>query len=456
MKPEATAAPNAVADENERPGSQGWWGPQAPAHAIEGYAATTAVRPGDRLTLSVSTGPAARYRIDVLRLGWYGGVGARLITTIPSSQGLARTAPDPDAATGHCAAGWPATDSVAIGDAWVSGVYVARLVLTTGPSAGGSAYVPFVVRPALDVRPSILVQLGVNTAQAYNHWGGKSLYASNSTRGEPATKVSFARPFAAWREANLNTRWPFAWDYQLVRFLEREGYDAGYTTDVDTHREPWSLLGHRVVMLAGHDEYWTREMRDGLDDALRNGSNLACMGANTMYWQARYEDGERTLVEFRASARDPDPDLARKTIRFRDLQPPRPECEVLGVQFQDGMTAPGLPPRHYVVAAAAVDDPWMEGTGFAAGDELHGLVGYEWDGLQEGCEPVDGRVFFEYRGDVADAHAVRHVHASGATVFSAGSLQFSWGLDDWGREGHADERLQQFMRNALRRLQSPR
>src|SRR4029077_7949844 len=114
----------------------------------------------------------------------------------------------------------------------------------------------------------------------YNNWGGKSLYTSNSTAEEGAVKVSFDRPSAAWWQANLNARWPFPWDYQLLRFLEREGFDVTYTTDIDTHREPWSLFGHRLLMTSGHDEYWTREMRDAFEALLRAGVNLACMGAN--------------------------------------------------------------------------------------------------------------------------------------------------------------------------------
>jgi hypothetical protein len=447
-----------AATEQGRIGVDGWPAAMAPQNAIEGYAGQSGARPGDVLDLCVSTAPAARYRIEVLRLGWYDGAGERVIATLPRRgdlQGLARAAPAPDPATGLCAARWPVTDRVEIGRDWSSGVYVARLLLTSGRHAGRMASVPFVVRPPLDRRADILVQMGVNTAQAYNHWGGKSLYPSNSTQQQPAVKVSFERPFNAWPWANINSRWPFTWDYQLVRFLERHGYDVAYTTDVDTHREPWSLIGHRLIMTSGHDEYWTKEMVDGLEDALAMGSNLACMGANTIYWQARYEDAERTLVEYRDPDLDHHSDRERLTVRFRDLPRPRPECELLGVQYQGGMTSAGLPPRHYTVVAEALDDRWMAGTGFEPGAELKGLVGYEWDGLQSGSDPDDLRVFFEYRNELGDAHAVRHRHRSGATVFSAGSLQFAWGLDDWGQEGHADERLQRFMRNALDDLVRP-
>ena len=299
----------------------------------------------------------------------------------------------------------------------------------------------------------ILVQQGVTTAQAYNNVGGKSLYPSNSTDAEAAVAVTFDRPLQAWTRANLNTRWPFVWDLQLLRFLEREGFDVAYTTDVDTHREPWSLSGHRVLMTSGHDEYWTREMRDAFERALAEGTNLACMGANTGYWQIRFEDGERTMVEHRTRGGDPEPDLALKTMRFRDLDPPRPECRLFGIQYQDGMTPAGLPPRNFELTSTCLDHPWLEGTGFEYPASLVGLVGYEWDAIQPGMEPTDATVFFHYHcPGISHADTVAHRVSSGARVFAAGSLQFAWGLDDWGHDGHVDERLQRFMRNVLEDL----
>jgi hypothetical protein len=450
---------NPVARENAREGDGEWWGGHVPPHAIEGYASQCSVRPGDRLELHVSTRPAARYCVSVHRLGWYGGRGGRTIARHPGSgevQGLQREVPESRPGPHIDSAQWPTTDTIEVGEDWVTGVYVARLTLRSGPCAGLGAFVPFVVRPPLGTIADVLVQQPVTTAQAYNNWGGKSLYTSNSSGEEAAVKVTFDRPYQAWKAANLNARWPFVWDYQLLRFLEREGVDVAYTTDVDTHHEPWSLVGHRLLMTSGHDEYWTREMRDAFDDALARGVNLACMGANTAYWQMRFEDDERTMAEYRWRAQDPEPERALKTEMFRNLEPPRPECLLWGVQYQEGLTAAGLPPRHYELCADSLGHPWMRGTGFEHPARLEGLVGYEWDALQEGLEPPEATVFFHYDNELSNADVVAHRAASGALVFAAGSLQFSWGLDDWDHEGHADERLQRFMRNALMDLVKPR
>jgi hypothetical protein len=451
---------NAVALENSREGDDRWWGEHAPPHAIEGYSSQCSVRPGELLELHVSTRPAERYRIGVHRLGWYGGKGGRTVTVIPSAasdlQGVPREVPQPRPGPQIDSADWPVSDVIQIGEDWVSGVYIARLTLTTGEHAGKGAFVPFVVRPALGTTAAVLIQQPVTTAQAYNNWGGKSLYTSNSTDKEAAVKVSFDRPYPAWRAANLNARWPFVWDYQLLRFLEREGIDVAYTTDVDTHREPWSLIGHRLLMTSGHDEYWTREMRDAFDAAMAGGTNLACMGANTAYWQMRFEDDERTTVEYRWRADDPEPSRALKTEMFRNLVPQRPECLLWGVQYQEGLTPAGQAPRHYELEPACLAHPWMKGTGFEHPATLEGLVGYEWDAIQEGLEPSEATVFFHYDCEISNADALVHRSPSGSLVFAAGSLQFSWGLDDWGdHEGQADERLQRFMRNALEDLSTP-
>src|SRR5919199_2367469 len=214
---------------------------------------------------------------------------------------------------------------------WVSGYYEARLRLTAGTQAGRFYPVWFVVRePALRAS-AIVVQVPVNTWQAYNNWGGRSLYDFNSG-GARASRVSFDRPYAV-RVPGAQAS-PLPWEIQLVRFLEREGYDVSYQTDADTDRDPASLLRHRLVMTAGHSEYWTKAMRDGFESARDHGTNLVFTGANNAYWQVRYEDGRRTIVGYKSLA-DPIAGPALETIRFRDLAQPRAECALVGVQFKE-------------------------------------------------------------------------------------------------------------------------
>src|SRR5262249_30910163 len=149
-----------------------------------------------------------------------------------------------------------------------------------------------------------------NTWQAYNDWGGYSLYkgpTGSSCKGV-CTRVSFDRPY--------DPHTPNLWEYELplVHFLEETGEEVSYTTDVDTDRDPAERLGHRLVIVAGHSEYWTTTMRDGFDAARAAGTNLAFTGANDGYWQMRYADDRRTIVEYRLRNLDPEPDPALKTV----------------------------------------------------------------------------------------------------------------------------------------------
>lgn len=441
-----------IAEENGRTGDGGWWAaPHAPPGAIEGYTAEPSAVAGDTIELCVSTDPPARYRTTIHRLGWYGGAGGRELAAIAPNVGLARAVPMPDATTGIVRAGWPVTDVIESDETWPSGQYVAALELTGGPHAGTGVRVPFVIRALPGELADVLVQTPINTAQAYNHWGGKSLYDSNSTDRTAAVKVSFDRPMMPWADANLNARAPFVYELPLIRWLERTGFEVSYQTNVDTHREPHTLVGRRLIVSAGHDEYWTREMRDAFDQALTRGTNMAFMGANTCYWQVRYEDGERTLVEYRTAARDPEPDPARKTVRFRDLTPSRPERELIGVQYEEGLGHP-LDERSYRFVPEFAGDPWTDGLALDLDRPLERLVGYEWDTLDEAGPPRGLARILHGSDQPIPADCVRWTAPSGATVFAAGSLQLSWGLDDWASPGTADARLQALLRTGFSRM----
>ena len=446
-----------IEEENRRAGTGTWWGAKhAPATAIEGYATETSCLPGGRIELCVSTTPAARYEIVVYRLGWYDGDGGREQLRLPSNIGLSRSAPEPDPVTGIVRAGWDVSDVIPIAPDAVSGHWLAQLRLLNGPHAGAVLPIPFVVRPAPGDRPTVLVQVPVNTLQAYNHWGGKCLYDSNSTENVPAVKVSFDRPVPAWRESNLNSKAPFHYDLPLARWMEREGYDVAYQTDVDTHRAPWSLVGPRLVVTSGHDEYWTREMRDAFDAARDRGTCLAFMGANQAYWQIRYEDGERTIVAYKSASDDPEPDPTLKTVKFRQLEAARDEASLIGLRYERGLTKPD-DLFDYVPDAAAAGDPWTAGADWSDPAPVRGVVGYEWDGLMPEDEAPPGLVrFLAYDGELGDAACIRWTAPSGARIFAAGSLGLVHALDDWARPGSADARVQTLVRNAFDDMTAPR
>jgi hypothetical protein len=447
-----------VQTENARHGASDWLGVDETAHAVELYASETDALPGSDVAVHVATTPAARYRLLVYRLGWYDGLGARLVSCVPACNGAAQgepqAAPEP-AQDGYVDANWPVTDTVHIGDDWVSGYYLVRALLLSGRDAGKSSTTYFVVRAAHS-RSAILVQVPVNTWQAYNGWGGKSLYPFSSADGRQAIRVSFDRPYD-WHLPGGQR--PLGWELPLVGFLEREGYDVSYQSDVWTDAHPRSLLRHRLDLVAGHSEYWSKTMRDAWDAARGAGVNLAFMGANDAYWQVRMQDDGRTIYTWK-STYDPEPDPALKTAMFRELIPPRYECYLIGIQHQ----GVGLrwPPGDYTIEPGAFTTPFVRGSGFRPGDTVPGIVSVESDtipGSQTAASSCGNKltVLFhrEHGGDKdGNADATIYTAPSGARVFASGSHQFSWALTDFAQvpdEGHgfADVRMQRFMTNVF-------
>lgn len=449
------------------------WRVIAPSNprAIEGYASQPSVAPGETLELHIGTTPGERYRIEIHRIGWYGGSGGRLIACVPvgcaaDTDGDPRSMPEPSKQTGETRVDWPVTDRVTVPGRWRSGYYLAKLVLTTGPDAGRAAAVPFAVRAPASARPAMLVVLPVNTWQQYNPWGGVNTYTDKVA----AVKVSFDRPYAPGLNKPLL-------DYPVVRFVDQFGYDAAYVTDVDVDRDPTLLRRTRLVVVPGHSEYWTKRMRDGFERARDAGINLAFLGGNTAYWQTRYGNRtRRTLYQFRSAALDPVADPARETVRWRDAPVDRSECQLIGVQWQGGhaSTDPGI--HAYTVRKDALSHPWFEGTGFEAGDRVRGAVGYEWDAVAPECAVTNGRLrtLFHYQGrrtpqrpgvytstfHSTNADMVTYRAPSGATVLAVGSIDFGWtltGSATGGRVGPGvtrpetppDARMQRLIRNAF-------
>jgi hypothetical protein len=442
--------------ENARTGTRDWlMRPIAPPTAIEAYSQPT-VGHGDELQFHVNAKPSTRYRIAIYRLGWYNGRGARLVVCKPSCSGshpgLSVHSAQADPITGKLDAEWPVTDIIPVGN-WPSGYYLGEAVLTTGPLSGAAARVPFVVRAAARARPSkALVVAATNTWEAYNAWGGKSLYPNSSTDGMKADKVSFNRPYGAGAQS------PFYVEYQLAQFLESYGFDVSYATDLDVDRDPGILQRHELVIVAGHDEYWSKAMRDGYEAARDAGTNLVFMGANIGYWQMRYENDRQTIVEYKGVRVDPSTDPATKSARFRDLPTPRPECQLLGVESDSTLAQPADPPRNYVVTDAGAKAMWAAGTGLHAGDVLPAAVGYEWDYVHTGCTPAgtNFQTLFHYDGLPGPGDSVSYIAPSGSVVFSLGTMEAIWSLDNWGHTTHPiDPRFQRYIANLIRQLTRP-
>jgi len=187
-------AANPILCENALPGTSPtvWDINDSGDSTIQGFSTDISVNVGTTVAFKVLT-PARAYTIDIYRTGWYQGLGARKVATVSPSATLPQSQPAclSDAPTGLYDCGnWAVSASWPVPADAVSGVYFALLTRT---DTGGQSHITFVVRNEAS-RSAVLFQTSDSTWQAYNNYGGSSLY-----QGGPvgrAYKVSYNRPFA--------------------------------------------------------------------------------------------------------------------------------------------------------------------------------------------------------------------------------------------------------------------
>jgi PKD repeat protein len=271
---------------------------------VAGFATKTSVNLGEAVSLKIGrsggTAPPS-VNIDVYRLGYYNNQGGRLITAAShaavSVNNTFAQCSATDTVTGKkSCSSWATTYTIPAGVLPASGEYEARI---SDPLGGGDNAIFFTVRDDNRApKASILFAVPTATYEAYNDWGGKSLYfdsigGPDTISGDArAVKVSFDRPLADPRRNNTF----FGPDFYLVQWLEKQGYDVSYTEDVSLHQNASQLLGHKIDLVSGHSEYWSLEQFNAFLAARNAGVNLASFSSNTTFWKVRYEDGGRTLV----------------------------------------------------------------------------------------------------------------------------------------------------------------
>jgi len=458
-----TAPKNAIEAENCLPGnpSSDWYIDGAGSPNIQGFTTDMSVNVGQTIFFKIQTNASA-YRIDIYRLGYYQGQGARLVASILPSATLPQAQPPclTDSSTGLTDCGtWGVSASWAIPSTAVSGVYSAKL---TRQDTGEASLVVFVMRNDSS-HSDILVQTSDPTWQAYNEYGGSSLYTGPTIR---AFKVSYNRPLVL---PGMNTSF-FTSEYPMVRWLEANGYDISYFAGVDTDRNGALIKQHKIFMSVGHDEYWSGGQRANVEAARAAGVNLAFFSGDEMLWKTRWEssmDGSnmpyRTLVCYKetlaSAVIDPaDPPIWTGLWRDSRFSPPadggRPENALSGTLSgvnetrNDSITVPQADGRMRFWRNTNI-------ASLASGQIATlpaGVLGYEWDvdadnGFRPaGLIPLSTTTLavpncFLYTGDFTsnDGYSIGSCTAthqltlyrapSGALVFGAGTVQWSWGLD---------------------------
>jgi hypothetical protein len=507
------AAPaSRIIAENCKPGNPSTeWDINGPGDpTIVGFPTDISYNVGETARFKVRT-DSAKYRVDIYRTGWYGGLGARLVGSVKPSASLPQLQPE-------CAIDWKIRlydcGTWAVSAEWaipadaLSGVYLARLVREDGglswrndnglpagpkPAAGPHAYgasgmgklrnalkepraslITFIVRDDTS-KADVLMQTSdpswttYNTFDVGNAYGGNTVLGDAGGRELRARKVSLNRPIAQGGSVNQYLNAEFA----LTRWLERNGYDTTYSSGVDSDRRGDLLKNHKLFISSGHDEYWSAGQRKNVEAARDAGVNLAFMSGNEVFWKIRYEDSidgtktpYRTVVIYKdthsnqneigqtlkMTKLDPMPGVWTGTWRDGDPanpEGPQPENALTGTIFtvnanrQDPLIIPAKYAKLRIwrnTDVAKLKDGERVVTG-------NGMLGHEWDeDLDNGFRPaglirmsethMSGVQYPMDAGSVYDqgtaTHALTLYRAkSGALVFGTGTVQYTWGLDNF-------------------------
>jgi len=448
--------PNPIVAENCLPGTpQSVWDVNGSGSAtIQGFATDISVDQGQTVQFKIDT-PATAYHLDIYRMGYYQGNGARLVVG-----GIQPTAPLPqnqpaclDQPRGPFDCGnWAVSASWNVPTTATSGIYFARLARDDGTA--GASQIFFIVRDD-DGRSNILFQTSDETWQAYNRYGGASLYYPTLPGRD--YKVSYDRPFVT-RDCCAHD-FVFNAEYPMVRWLEQNGYDVSYFTGVDAARRGSEMLEHTVYLTDGHDEYWSGQQRANVQAAVNAGVNVAFFTGNDIFWKTRWEnsiDGTstpyRTLVCYKDTHANQAIDPVTWTGTWRD---PRfapagtttPEDSLGGSLFtvngprSDNITVSSTYSKLRLWRNTAV-------ASLAPGSSItlpKGTLGYEWnEDVDNGFRPAGlfdlssttvpgvkhvANFGSDYLIDTATHSLTEYRAASGALVFAAGTMQWSWGLD---------------------------
>ncbi|MBP2703566.1 hypothetical protein JOL79_07100 [Microbispora sp. RL4-1S] len=401
------------------PGDPHWrlrrYGPQ---EAVEAYCDQVSVLPGETAWLHMST-TAERVRVTAYRMGWYGGALARAVWRSGPVRGHRQSPGRFAPATRTNYAAWGRSLAIPT-EGWPEGAYLLRLDADHGPQR----YVPLIVRSASGAGRTVLVHAAA-TWQAYNRWGGSSLYYGEDGRYlSRSLAVSFDRPYD-----KTGIKKFLVHERPVVELAERLGLPLAYTTGVDLDAGGEVLDGASAVVFLGHDEYWTPQARRRVTGARDAGVNLAFLGANSCYRRVRLEKGRRLVVCYKTDVTG-DPLYGRRpslvTTDFRAAPAPDPESSLVGVYY-DGYPADApyvvRAPRHWAFA----------GTGVERGDAFPHLVGVEYDRVTPQVPTPRPLQILSHSpltcvGRPSFADSAYYTAPGGAGVFATGTMRWAEAL----------------------------
>ena len=476
QSPAAAEPGESTSDAHRRiaPLEQAIWKSAEKGTRVWGYADKHSIVPGEGFSIMLSSGPGigdATGQLEIYRIGFYRDGDRKLVWRAPASTGRQPV----EATAAALGLEWPVAAKVGNTAEWRSGFYAVDFVHAA--DCRRDANVAFIVVTNPEKSGDVLVWLSTNTYQAYNEWGGYSLYASSFV-GDRAQMVSFDRPTPADF---------FSYEYYFVLWVERlaavHRFRVDYATNFDLHRDAGFAENCRLLVSGSHNEYWSKEEFGTVHRRIFElGKNTMFLGANSAYWQVRYADLDnptvgdgrgRQLICYKSGfdpirARLPEGEAMRLiTARFRDYAR-LPETMLAGIAYQSYFPADSQATYPYHIHD--LDFPFFAGTGCSVGEAVAEVVGYEWDNRDPDGDgkrlwdpakslipALDAAVIrvvltgfpVDLNGRSGRAEAVYFVSPAGARVFSTGSIRWAWGL---GKPGFLRKKFKLLNRNLLMHL----
>jgi hypothetical protein len=467
---------NPVSAENKQPGALDWQltrvrvdGAGFRSPWIEGYCSRQSVAAGDELQIFVSTNPPRQFRLEIFRMGYYAGRGARLMKTLGPLSGITQETPQPGEKNLHeCR--WEPSVRLEIPKEWLSGVYLGRLTtIPQGSEPYWQSYVVFIVR---DDRPAeILFQCSDNTWQAYNTWPNNySIYTHPRGVQGPWADVSFDRPYGREAQHQGVVNDPLTvgsgeflpFEFPLAYWLEQEGYDVAYCSNSDL-LQPDRGLKCKAFISVGHDEYWDLRQFRSVEKLRDAGVNLLFLSGNSICWVTPFREssnGAPNRIIFRGGPYGGENKYAVDRERDHGPFPHHGPDEglLMGARNVEPVNGGGDwiigKPDHWIFA----------GTGVKQGDSIPGLIGWEYHGQPAdiaGLEVVAGGTAWQGGVNPQQWTATIYPGPKGNFVFNAATIFWAQGLSSppghtlpwshWSRPHGPDARVQQITRNLLNR-----
>lgn len=437
---------------------------------IEGYCSKQSVKTGESIDIMVSTRPVAKFKVEVFRMGYYGGRGARLMTTLGPFQGVEQ--PDPEVGKKNLhECQWKKSTTLTIPENWISGVYLGRL--TTLPETESKpywqSYVVFIVR---DDRPAdVLFQCSDNTWQAYNRWPNNySIYTHPKGVQGPWADVSFDRPYGREGQFMGVVNDPLTvgsgeflpFEFPLCYWLEQHGYNVSYCCNSDM-LTPDRGLKCKAFISVGHDEYWDIRQFNSVQKMRDEGVNLMFLSGNSVCWVTPFRessDGRANRIIFRGGPYGAKNYYAVNRQRDHGPFPEHGPDEglLMGARNIEPVNGGGdwivQLPEHWI----------FKDTGVKKGDRIPGLIGWEYHGMPAsipGLEIVASGTAFQGGDNPQQWTATIYPGPKGNFVFNASTIFWAQGLSSppghtlpwshWSRPHGPDKRVQQITHNLLRR-----